>query len=100
MWKIITFVNYTQKIFFTTASEAHEMMLWDIYKKKSYYTACWTHLDLDILAVDDLYDANDVIEHQPHFLTVVWWMETKIASVFVFSFVLAVFKLNGQVDSK
>lgn len=42
-----------------------------------YYTACCTHLDLDILAVDDLYDAHDMIEHQAHFLTVVWWTETK-----------------------
>lgn len=30
-----------------------------------------THLDLDVLAVDDLYDAHDIVEHQTHFLTVV-----------------------------
>lgn len=41
-----------------------------------YYTARCTHLDLDVLAVDDLYDAHDVIKHQAHFLTVVWWRET------------------------
>lgn len=33
------------------------------------YTA--THLDLDIPAVDDLYDAHNIIKHQAHFLTVV-----------------------------
>lgn len=48
---------------------------------KSYFSPCWTHLDLDVLAVDDLYDADNIIEHQPHFLTAVWWMETNIASV-------------------
>lgn len=40
-------------------------------------TAWCTHLDLDILAVDDLYDADDIVKHQAHFLTVVWWRETK-----------------------
>lgn len=31
-----------------------------------------THLDLHILTVDDFYNADDVVKHQAHFLTVVW----------------------------
>lgn len=34
-------------------------------------TSSRTHLDLDIPAVDDLYDAHDVVKHQTHFLTIV-----------------------------
>lgn len=30
-----------------------------------------THLDLHILTVDDFYNADDVVKHQAHFLTVV-----------------------------
>lgn len=34
-------------------------------------TVPYTHLNLDVLAVNDLYDADDIVEHQAHFLTVV-----------------------------
>lgn len=39
-------------------------------KKKEKKKSC-THLDLDILAVNHLHDAHNVIKHQAHFLTVV-----------------------------
>lgn len=35
------------------------------------FVLLYTHLDLNVLAVDDLYDAHDVIKHQATFLTVV-----------------------------
>lgn len=41
------------------------------------------HLDFDVLAVDDLHDADDVIKHQARFLTVVCQRENKSLRLYI-----------------
>lgn len=52
-------------------SKSHSVISWNATNSEKKQKKSCTHLDLDILAVNHLHDAHNVIKHQAHFLTVI-----------------------------
>lgn len=53
-------------------SKNHSVISWNATNsEKKQNKIKKSHLDLDILAVNHLHDAHNIIKHQAHFLTVV-----------------------------